>query len=76
MLGLTKSTALDGRKYNITCTQIDIGELLTGLSSSHPSYLDNFRECEQRTDEQFSRWDSSSRWPAHARAVHGRATCG
>jgi len=23
--GLTKTTALDGRKYNITCTQIDIG---------------------------------------------------
>lgn len=23
--GLTKSTALDGRPYNITCTQIDIG---------------------------------------------------
>lgn len=25
ILGLTKSTSLDGRKYNITCSQIDIG---------------------------------------------------
>ena len=25
VLGMTKSTLLDGRKYNITCTQIDIG---------------------------------------------------
>jgi len=27
--GLTKSTALDGRKYDITCGQIDIGNALT-----------------------------------------------
>ena len=27
--GLTKSTALDGRKYNIACGQIDIGNALT-----------------------------------------------
>lgn len=26
--GLTKCTALDGRQYSITCTQIDIGEYL------------------------------------------------
>lgn len=25
VLGLTKATSLDGRRYNITCTQIDIG---------------------------------------------------
>lgn len=25
LLGLTKSTALDGRNFDITCTQIDIG---------------------------------------------------
>jgi NAD(P)-dependent dehydrogenase (short-subunit alcohol dehydrogenase family) len=30
--GLTKSTALDGRKYDIACGQIDIGNALTELS--------------------------------------------
>lgn len=30
--GLTKSTSLDGRKYNIACGQIDIGNALTELS--------------------------------------------
>lgn len=29
--GLTKSTELDGRKYNITCSQVDIGNALTGM---------------------------------------------
>src|SRR5512139_2444520 len=29
--GLTKSTALDGRKYDIACGQIDIGNAATGL---------------------------------------------
>jgi len=32
--GLTRATALEGRPYNITCTQIDIGNALTALSSS------------------------------------------
>lgn len=31
--GLTKSTSLDGRKYNIACGQIDIGNALTELSA-------------------------------------------
>ena len=31
--GLTKSTALDGRKYDIACGQIDIGNALTELSA-------------------------------------------
>ena len=31
--GLTKSTALDGRKYNIACGQIDIGNAHTELSA-------------------------------------------
>ncbi|KAF9454813.1 NAD(P)-binding protein [Macrolepiota fuliginosa MF-IS2] len=31
--GLTKSTALDGRKHNITCTQIDIGNASSVLTS-------------------------------------------
>jgi NAD(P)-dependent dehydrogenase (short-subunit alcohol dehydrogenase family) len=30
--GLTKSTALDGRKYNIACSQIDIGNAATSLT--------------------------------------------
>ena len=30
--GLTKSTALDGRKYDIACGQIDIGNAATELS--------------------------------------------
>jgi NAD(P)-dependent dehydrogenase (short-subunit alcohol dehydrogenase family) len=31
--GLTRSTALDGRKYNIACGQIDIGNASTDLTS-------------------------------------------
>jgi NADP-dependent 3-hydroxy acid dehydrogenase YdfG len=31
--GLTKSTALDGRKYNIACGQIDIGNAETELTA-------------------------------------------
>ena len=31
--GLTKSTSLDGRKYDIACGQIDIGNAETGLAS-------------------------------------------
>jgi NAD(P)-dependent dehydrogenase (short-subunit alcohol dehydrogenase family) len=31
--GLTKATALDGRAYNIACSQIDIGNAATGLTS-------------------------------------------
>jgi NAD(P)-dependent dehydrogenase (short-subunit alcohol dehydrogenase family) len=31
--GLTKSTSLDGRKYNIACGQIDIGNALTDMAS-------------------------------------------
>ena len=30
--GLTKSTALDGRKYDIACSQIDIGNAATVLA--------------------------------------------
>ncbi len=32
VLGLTKSTALDGRKYDIACGQIDIGNAATELT--------------------------------------------
>ncbi len=32
--GLTKSTALDGRRYNIACGQIDIGNAATDLTAS------------------------------------------
>lgn len=31
--GLTKSTSLDGRKYNIACGQIDIGNALTEMAT-------------------------------------------
>ena len=31
--GLTRSTSLDGRKYNIACGQIDIGNALTEMAS-------------------------------------------
>jgi len=34
--GLTKSTSLDGRKYDIACGQIDIGNALTELGSRLP----------------------------------------
>ncbi|MCO5585467.1 hypothetical protein L7F22_039400 [Adiantum nelumboides] len=33
--GLTKSTSLDGRKYRIACTQIDIGNAISSLSAAH-----------------------------------------
>ena len=33
MTGLTKATSLDGRKYNIACGQIDIGNAATGMTS-------------------------------------------
>jgi len=36
MTGLTKSTSLDGRKYDIACGQIDIGNALTELASKLP----------------------------------------
>ena len=32
--GLTKSTALDGRKYDIACSQIDIGNAGTGIAAA------------------------------------------
>ncbi|KAM0746495.1 short-chain dehydrogenase/reductase SDR [Meredithblackwellia eburnea MCA 4105] len=34
VLGLTKSTALDGRKYDISCTQIDIGNTATAMGGA------------------------------------------
>ncbi|OCH87719.1 short-chain dehydrogenase/reductase SDR [Obba rivulosa] len=35
VLGLTKSTALDGRAFNITCTEIDIGGARTDMAIGH-----------------------------------------
>jgi len=32
LTGLTKATSLDGRKYNIACSQIDIGNAVTELT--------------------------------------------
>ena len=34
--GLTKSTSLDGRKYNIACGQIDIGNAATDMTARMP----------------------------------------
>lgn len=34
MVGLTKSTALDGRKYDIACCQIDVGNAATEMTAS------------------------------------------
>ena len=34
MTGLTKSTALDGRKYDIACGQIDIGNVATDMTAA------------------------------------------
>ena len=34
--GLTKSTALDGRRYNIACGQIDIGNAATDMTARMP----------------------------------------
>jgi len=34
LTGLTKSTSLDGRKYNIACGQIDIGNAATAMAAS------------------------------------------
>jgi len=34
--GLTRSTSLDGRKYDIACGQIDIGNTLTPMASRMP----------------------------------------
>ena len=33
VLGLTKATSLDGRKYNIACSQIDIGNAATDMTA-------------------------------------------
>ena len=34
LTGLTKSTSLDGRKYNIACGQIDIGNVTTNIAKA------------------------------------------
>ncbi len=53
MTGLTKSTALDGRKYDIACGQIDIGNAETELTAP-----DERRGAPGRT----ARAPSSRRW--------------
>jgi NAD(P)-dependent dehydrogenase (short-subunit alcohol dehydrogenase family) len=37
MTGLTKSTSLDGRRYNIACGQIDIGNAATDMTARMPT---------------------------------------
>jgi len=33
ILGLSRSTSLDGRKYGITCTQLDVGNAATDMGN-------------------------------------------
>ncbi len=40
LTGLTKSTALDGRDYNIACGQIDIGNARTEMSNRQQKHLE------------------------------------
>ncbi len=40
LTGLTKSTALDGRDYNIACGQIDIGNTRTEMSNRQQKHLE------------------------------------
>ena len=42
--GLTKSTALDGRAYNIACGQIDIGNARTAMSNTQQRRLESGEE--------------------------------
>ncbi|MCE2472219.1 MAG: SDR family oxidoreductase [Anaerolineae bacterium] len=44
MTGLTKSTALDGRDYNIACGQIDIGNARTEMSDRQQKRLETAAE--------------------------------
>ena len=65
--GLTKSTSLDGRKYDIACGQIDIGNAATEMTSAH----DRTACCRPTARSRPSRaWTSSTSprpsctWPA------------
>ena len=55
--GLTKSTALDGRKYDIACGQIDIGNAVTEMAAKawRPDCAGQRR---------------NRRWSPHARRAH------
>ena len=51
--GLTKSTALDGRKYNVACSQIDIGNAATEMTLAMARGIlqpDGTRKVEPRID--------------------------
>ena len=49
--GLTKSTALDGRAFDIACGQIDIGNAATEMTAAHGDR----RAAGQRHDDASSR---------------------
>jgi NAD(P)-dependent dehydrogenase (short-subunit alcohol dehydrogenase family) len=56
ILGLTKSTSLDGRKYDIACGQIDIGNAATDLTAAIGSGVQQANGDivpEQRMDVQY-----------------------
>ena len=57
--GLTKSTSLDGRKYNIACGQIDVGNALTEMTRG------GRKACRRPTvRSRSSRIWTSTTWPA------------
>ena len=64
--GLTKSTALDGRKYDIACGQIDIGNAGTEMTAKMKSGIvqaDGSTAVEPTMDPRTWRARSST-WPA------------
>ena len=64
--GLTKSTSLDGRKYNIACGQIDIGNAMTEMAARMAKGVPQARRriaVEPLMDVQHVA-DASCTWPA------------
>jgi NADP-dependent 3-hydroxy acid dehydrogenase YdfG len=47
MTGLTKQTSLEGRAYNIACTQIDIGNAATAMAAGVPRLQPNGTTIEE-----------------------------
>ena len=63
--GLTKSICLDGRKYDIACGQIDIGNAATAMTAAHE------RGVKQANGESW--WSPPWTWrPSPTAALHGQ----
>lgn len=72
--GLTKCTALDGRAHNITCTQIDIGEIsCQSISSTDLSFPG--RKCPYRYGCSPSKRHTSTRWKHCSGKHNGCKAC-